>query len=118
MRAERTIQTVRRQHITLKLALEAQYTIKLSDAMSVWSWILRHSAWLIERFGVKVRENTLYGARRVQLQVRDCPLGKLCCGGCHSQTQGVQFKANDNDEVSQLGRKACGLAGQKKAMII
>ena len=57
-KAERTIQTVRRQAITIKLDVEARYRTKVLPSM--WAWLIRHSAWLIARFHVKTNKRTCF----------------------------------------------------------
>jgi hypothetical protein len=59
-RAERAIQSVRRQTVALKLATELSYGIALSANMALWPWMTRHSAWLLARFHLKTNGRTYY----------------------------------------------------------
>ena len=59
-RAERTIQTIRKQMVTLKLAAESRYGFKLTAGHAAWGWLARHAAWLIARYHVKLNRRTAY----------------------------------------------------------
>ena len=59
-RAERTIQTVRRQAIALRLGVERQYGVKIDASHPLYSWLMRHSAWLLARYHVKASGRTCF----------------------------------------------------------
>ena len=59
-RVERTIQTVRKQMVTMHLALEDAYQIKLTPNHTVWGWLARHAAWLVARYLVKLNNRTAF----------------------------------------------------------
>ena len=59
-RAERAIQTVRRLAASLRVATELRYEMALSSGMVAWPWLIRHAAWLHNRFHVKYNGRTCY----------------------------------------------------------
>ena len=59
-RAERTIQTVRKQMVTLRLALEAELKVVITANSPVYAWLARHAAWLIARFAIKLNGRSAY----------------------------------------------------------
>ena len=59
-RAERAIQTVRRLGASLRVALELRLGLRLSSSHPAWSWLIRHAAWLRNRFHVKSNGRTCY----------------------------------------------------------
>ena len=59
-RAERAIQTVRRLAASLRAATELRYEMSLDSGMVVWPWLIRHAAWLHNRFHVKCNGRTCF----------------------------------------------------------
>ena len=59
-RVERTIQTVRKQMVTVRFALEDAYRVKLTPNHTAWGWLARHAAWLVARYLVKINNKTAY----------------------------------------------------------
>ena len=57
-RAERAIQTVRRLGASLRVALELRLGLRLSSTHPAWSSLIRHAAWLHNRFHVKSNGRT------------------------------------------------------------
>ena len=46
--------------VTMRLALEDTYHIKLTPSHTVWGWLARHAAWLVARYLVKINNKTAY----------------------------------------------------------
>ena len=59
-RAERMIQTVRRQAVCLTLGIERGYGQRLTANHTLWPWVVRHAAWSQARFHVKANRKTCY----------------------------------------------------------
>ena len=59
-RAERFIQTTRRQMITMRYDLQEKYKIKIDANSSIWPWINRHAAWLLSRYHLKANRKTAF----------------------------------------------------------
>ena len=59
-RAERMIQTVRKQTVTMKLCWESRFGIPLLGASCLLPWLFRHAAWILARYHVKVSGRTAY----------------------------------------------------------
>ncbi len=59
-RAERMIQTVRRQAVCLKLGVEQHYGHRVTANHTLWPWLIRHAAWSQARFHVKANRKTSY----------------------------------------------------------
>ena len=59
-RAERAIQTVRRLASSLKVHAEVKLKCALTPEQPGWPWIVRHSAWLHNRFHVKANGRTCF----------------------------------------------------------
>ena len=59
-RAERAIQTVRRLASSLKVHAELNLKCALTPEQPGWPWIIRHSAWLHNRFHVKANGRTCF----------------------------------------------------------
>jgi hypothetical protein len=59
-RAERTIQTVRRQAVCIRLDLERRYGMTIDSNHPVWPWLVRHAAWTQARFHVKSNGRTCF----------------------------------------------------------
>jgi hypothetical protein len=57
-RAERTIQSVRRQTVALKLATELKYGVLVTSDLAIWPWMVRHAGWLYARFHLKSNQRT------------------------------------------------------------
>ena len=59
-RAERMIQTVRKQALALKLSWESQFGIPLLGQSCLLPWLFRRAAWLLARYHVKATGRTAY----------------------------------------------------------
>ena len=59
-RAERAIQTVRRLAASLRVAVELRLGIRIDSSHNAWSWLVRHAAWLHNRFHVKSNGKTCF----------------------------------------------------------
>jgi len=59
-RAERAIQTVRRLAASIRMAVELRIGMAFDSGMIVWPWLIRHTAWLHNRFHVKYNGRTCY----------------------------------------------------------
>ena len=44
----------------LRLELETRLPLEATPAMDVWSWLVRHAGWLLERYHVKGNEQTAF----------------------------------------------------------
>ena len=60
--AERMIQTVRRYTTVLKLSVERRYQIKITADSVVYGWLVRHAAWAMARYHVRLNGQTAYEA--------------------------------------------------------
>jgi len=59
-RAERAIQIVRCLAASIRMAVELRIGMILDLGMIVWPWLIRHAAWLHNRFHVKYNGRTCY----------------------------------------------------------
>ena len=59
-RAERAIQTVRRLAASLRIAVELRLGVRIDSSHNAWSWLVRHAAWLHNRFHVKSNGKTCF----------------------------------------------------------
>ena len=44
----------------MRAYIEQTYCIKITPDMHVWPWLVRHSAWLVERFHIKLNRRTAF----------------------------------------------------------
>ena len=51
---------LRGDFLTLRSAIEEKIGIKVTPAMNIWPWMVRHAAWTRGRFGVKANLRTAY----------------------------------------------------------
>jgi hypothetical protein len=59
-RAERAVQTVRRLANSVKVHAELRFKCKLHPSHPSWPWVVRHAAWLHNRFHVKANGRTCF----------------------------------------------------------
>ena len=52
--------TLRGDFLTLRSAVEENCKMKVTPAMNIWPWMIRHAAWVRGRFGLKANLRTAY----------------------------------------------------------
>ena len=75
--AENAVGRVRPLACSLMHQLHGRLGVQLQTSSAIWSWALRHAAWLISRFSV------IRGATAYELAFGRVFTGELCEGSCN-----------------------------------